>query len=70
MEKCPICGKERKPRVCPACGRTYTEHPATSRLDGQPICPECGIREALASIGVMNRAAQDRILQTIRSTQG
>lgn len=62
---------DRQPtRVCPDCGSEYRARPATSRRDGQPICPECGIREALASIGVLNRATQDRILQTIRSTQG
>lgn len=35
-------------RVCPKCGRTYTEYPALSRADNvTEICPECGTREAL-----------------------
>ena len=35
-------------RVCPECGRVYTEYPALSRKDNQTeICPECGTREAL-----------------------
>lgn len=37
-----------KARVCPECGRVYTEYPALSRKDNQTeICPECGTREAL-----------------------
>ena len=40
-------------RVCPLCGRAYREHPALSRKDNEtPICPDCGVREALESIGV------------------
>lgn len=35
-------------RVCPICGREYTEHPAISRKDNQTeICPQCGTAEAL-----------------------
>lgn len=33
---------------CPICGKTYDGRPAISRNDGHfPICPDCGIREAL-----------------------
>ncbi|MDY5579932.1 hypothetical protein [Porcincola intestinalis] len=40
-------------RVCPICGKKYTGIPATSREDNQTlICPDCGTRQALASIGV------------------
>ena len=53
-------------RTCPKCGQDYTERPATSRIDGSPICPECGIREALQSIGV-DEAEQDKIINIIRS---
>lgn len=42
----------------------YTERPATSRVDGSPICPDCGTREALESIGV-GREEQDKILGII-----
>lgn len=35
-------------KICPACKKFFTERPATSRKDGRPICPDCGMREALA----------------------
>lgn len=39
--------------VCPRCGKAYTEHPALSRVDNETlICPDCGVREALESLGV------------------
>ena len=54
-----------RPAVCPRCGRTYREHPALSRLDNETlICPDCGTREALESIGV-GVEEQDSILETI-----
>lgn len=35
-------------RICPICGREYTEYPALSRKDNKTeICPECGVNEAL-----------------------
>lgn len=40
-------------RICPRCGCSYRTIPATSREDNQTlICPDCGIREALAAISV------------------
>lgn len=40
-------------KVCPKCGKTYRGHPAISRADGAtPICPQCGTREALESLGL------------------
>ena len=40
-------------RTCPKCGRTYTERPALSRSDNETlICPDCGTREALESMGI------------------
>ena len=51
-------------RKCPVCGHTYIDHPALSRLDNVTlICPECGTRQALESIGVMDRAEQDHIIE-------
>ena len=49
----------RTSAVCPRCGATYTEHAAMSRVkpDG-PICPDCGVREALESIGVPEEEMQ------------
>lgn len=55
----------RQERTCPMCGKTYTEHPALSRKDNLTLlCPDCGTREALASIGV-NAEEQEHILETI-----
>ncbi len=52
--------------VCPKCGRTYRAPSAISRANNQtPICPECGSREALDSIGC-SQEEQDHILGLIR----
>lgn len=52
-------------RKCPRCGKSYAAPPALSRLDNETlICPDCGTREALQSIGV-DKAEQDDILSTI-----
>ena len=51
--------------VCPRCGKTYFERPALSRVDNETlICPDCGTREALESIGV-GVEEQDSIIETI-----
>ena len=55
--------------VCPKCGKAYTGHPALSRTDNITlICPDCGIREALESIGV-STDEQERILDTIHGCE-
>lgn len=51
-------------RKCPLCGKLYGEPPALSRLDNRAICPDCGTREALGSIGV-EAAEQEEILKMI-----
>ena len=52
-------------RTCPKCGQRYTEPPALSRSDNETlICPDCGTREALDSIGV-SAEEQEKILSTI-----
>ena len=63
--------EERITRTCPICGREYSEHPALYRVDGLTlICPDCGIREALESIGVKEEE-RERILEIIhRETDG
>lgn len=54
-------------RECPMCGRLYTEPPALSRTDNTTlICPECGIRQALESIGVSDAGEQDHIIGLAR----
>lgn len=56
-------------RTCPICGQNYTDHPAVSRIDGlTQICPDCGTRQALESIGV-SAEEQEQILQTIHRNQ-
>jgi len=56
---------EMRTAVCPRCGKTYTGHPALSRADNETaICADCGIVEALESIGV-SEEEQKRILDTI-----
>lgn len=51
--------------VCPICGAAYTGAPALSRIDNTTlICPDCGTRQALASIGV-SAAEQEEILAII-----
>lgn len=51
--------------VCPRCGQVYREHSALSRLDNETlICPDCGTREALDSIGV-KPDEQEQIIASI-----
>ena len=51
--------------VCPQCGKTYHGRPTLSRADNKtPICPDCGTRQALESIGV-DADEQESILATI-----
>ena len=60
----------RTNRVCPLCGKRYDEHPALSRTDNETlICPDCGTRQALESIGV-KPDEQEAILRTIHTHTG
>jgi hypothetical protein len=55
----------REIRVFPLCGQTYGEAPALSRTDNETlICPDCGTRQALESIGV-SAEEQEKILVII-----
>ena len=57
--------KFSKQRTYPKCGRTYTERSALSRIDNNTlICPDCGTREALESMGI-SVEEQDKILGII-----
>ena len=57
-------------RVCPLCGCNYTGHPALSRRDNKTqICPDCGTREALESIGI-SPEEQEKIISIIHSKTG
>lgn len=58
-----------KMRVCPRCGMRYLEHPAISRTDNRTeICPDCGTREALESIGI-GEEEQEKILKAIHRSE-
>ena len=55
----------REVRICPLCGKTYGEPPALSRTDNETlICPDCGTRQALESIGVSDEE-REKILSII-----
>lgn len=57
--------KINRATVCPKCGKEYTGKPALSRLDNATlICPDCGIIEALSSIGI-SEDEQRKILENI-----
>ena len=56
--------------TCPVCGRDYVGHPVLSLVDSDTfICPECGQRQALESIGVVSRTEQDYIIKLTRGAQ-
>lgn len=58
----------KKERICPKCGKTFTEPPAISRKDNETlICPDCGTREALETLGV-SREEQDEIIKKIHES--
>ncbi len=57
-------------RTCPLCGAQYGDVPALSRTDNVTlICPDCGTREALQSIGV-SADEQEKIIETIHKSKG
>lgn len=52
-------------KICPRCGNAYHGVPALSRTDNETlVCPDCGTREALDSIGV-DASEQEQILDAI-----
>ena len=58
----------RQIRVCPLCGKTYGEAPALSRTDNETlICPDCGTRQALESLGI-DAEERERILSIIHQS--
>ena len=60
-------------RMCPLCGKSYGEPPAISRTDNEtPICPDCGTRQALSSMGVsdcVKHVEQQEIIDIIHRNQ-
>ena len=56
-------------QICPRCGKAYSEPSALSRADNSTlICPDCGTREALATLGI-SEEEQEQILAAIHSCQ-
>ena len=56
-------------RKCPICGLGYTAPPAVSRIDNKtPICPSCGVRQALSAAGI-DADAQNSIVSLIEANQ-
>ena len=56
-------------RICPKCGKAYTGHPALSRADNETmICPDCGAREAMESIGI-SAEEQEKILESMHRSE-
>jgi RNA polymerase subunit RPABC4/transcription elongation factor Spt4 len=52
----------KRTRICPICGKTYTEWPALSRVDNLTlICPDCGTRQALENMGVSSDETEEII---------
>lgn len=49
-------------RKCPLCGALYSAPPAISRLDNKtPICPTCGVKQALDVAGVKKNEREEII---------
>lgn len=60
--------KEIIKTICPKCGKEYTGAPALSRLDNTTlVCPDCGTREALESIGMETTEIEEiiEVLHTV-----
>ena len=56
-------------RKCPICGLEYTSPPAVSRIDNKtPICPSCGVRQALSVAGI-DADVQNDIVSLIETNQ-
>ena len=59
-----------KTRTCPKCGAEYIGVPALSRIPELGcICPDCGCREALESIGI-SKEEQEKIIHSNSRKQG
>lgn len=51
--------------LCPRCAQPYFEPPALSRVDNETlICPDCGAREALDTLGIDSNE-QEQIIAAI-----
>lgn len=49
-----------KNKICPVCGKKYSDYPALSRRDNKTeICPDCGIREAIEDFQSYKKLVED-----------
>lgn len=56
-------------RTCPLCGTQYSGVPAQSRnYPNTQICPDCGTREALQSLGI-DVTEREKILDIIHRSR-
>lgn len=53
------------PLTCPRCGKIYMRYPALARDGRTLLCPDCGIREALESIGTLDQGEIEHIVELI-----
>ena len=61
--------KSKEPRLCPKCGCKYEKYPALSRADNKTyVCPDCGVKEALQSIGI-SPEEQEKIIEAIHRSE-
>ena len=59
---------ETKTRICPVCGRAYTEPSALSRRDNATdICPDCGMMEALAAMPRRREGPAERTRRAVQA---
>lgn len=50
----------KEKRICPKCGKEYSEFPALSREDNKTeICPRCGVVEAFIAYGMSDEEAEN-----------
>lgn len=62
-------GNGDRTKICPKCGKVYSEYPALSRADNKTfICPDCGVREALADAG-LNKEKQEEIMKLVHANR-
>lgn len=48
-------------RICPKCGKLYSDYPAISRVDNETkICPNCGLLEALSDYNKSRKEVQKK----------
>lgn len=56
-------------KICPACGSAYITPSALSRQDEKTqICPNCGIREALSTVGIPKNQQEEIITAVHKCT--